>query len=208
MGTLTDARLTANTRRALDVALGSPGAYQELKRLIDGGPDGAASVGTVVATEKGVCQMHHTRLNLTSMLITVGNTTGVSFGGTKMYDFPEGRIFLMGSLLDLAAPGLSNAGNATPIDGDDNGDVAMGTTVAGDGTLTGTDVDFCPSTAYAMDTAVTAALAAAAQFDGTSTAIDVYLNMLIDDADVGNGASDILEITGDVNLTWFNLGDY
>lgn len=206
--TPTSARWSDNTRRAVEVAMASPGAYQELKRLLDGGASGTSPVSTVVATDKGIANYHETELALTAMLLTAGNTTGVSFGGTKIFDFPAGRIFVLLSLLSLDAPGLGNAGNATPIDGDDNGDVAVGTTVAGDGTLTGADVNLIPSTAYAMDTAVTAALAAAAAFDGTSTAVDAYLNMIIDDTDVGDGASDILEITGFVRITWVNGGDY
>lgn len=205
--------LSQGTRRALAVALGNNAARAEIEDLLEGdalerGTDGAASVGTVSAAETGVFNFHNTVLTLSSTLITVGNTTGVSFGGVKIYDFPEGRILLLGLTVSLSAPGLGNAGNATPIDGDDNGDFSLGSTVAGDGTLTGADVDMCPSTAYAMDTAVTSALAASAQFDGTSTAIDMYLNMLIDDADVGDGASDILELSGTVNFSWINLGDF
>ena len=33
----------------------------------------------------------------------------------------------------------------------------------------------------------------------------MYLNMLIDDADVGDGASDVLEITGTIIVTWENI---
>lgn len=168
---------------------------------------GAAAATGNVATET-IPVVHKTVLTLTAVEITVGNTTGVSFGSVKVYDFPEGRIHILGAILDLEAPGLGNVGNATPIDGDDNGDISMGTTAASDGTLSGTDVDIIPSTALAFDTAVTSALADDAQFDGTTTAVDAYINMLVDDGDVGDGASDIIELTGTVTITWINLGDY
>jgi len=152
--------------------------------------------------------IHKSRFTFDAMPVTVGNTTGVSFGGTKFYDFPLGRILVLGSVLTNVAFGLSNAGNATPIDAADGGDVAVGTTAPSDGTLTGTDVDLIPSTSIdPLSGGISiAALAAAAQFDGSGTAKDAYFNILIDDADVGDGASDIIEVSGTLEITWILLG--
>jgi hypothetical protein len=56
---------------------------------------------------------------------------------------------------------------------------------------------------------VGSALAAAAAFDGTSTALSLYLNAIIDDADVSDGASgDNVYFTGWARVTWCWLGDY
>lgn len=156
----------------------------------------------------GPSPINRTIITLQAKEITVANTTGVSFGGVKIFDFPKGRIWVMAALVRNLTIGLTNDGNATPIDGDDNGDFSMGTTAPTDGTLTGTDVDLCPSTALELDTTGTSAvLAASAFFDGTSTAKDVYFNMLIDDADVADAASDVLELNGEVEIYWVNLGD-
>lgn len=163
----------------------------------------------IAITEFGDGLIHKTKLVLAGLPITVGNTTGVSFGGVKVYTFPQGRIFLKGVTVQGISIGLTNAGNATPIDAADGGDLSMGSTVAGDGTLTGTDVDMLPSTSIdpLSDGITDAALAAAAQFNGVSTPVAAWLNMLIDDADVADAASDILEISGTIFLHWELFGE-
>ena len=164
----------------------------------------------IEASEGGDGHLHRTIITLKNLPITVGNTTGISFGGTKIYDFPAGRLLILTSQMRGISIGLTNAGNATPITGAMGGDMSLGTTAPSDGTLTTTDVDFCPSTSIdPISGGITgAALAASTQFDGTGTAKDLYINMLIDDADVGNAASDVLEISGEVEVVWINGGDY
>ena len=74
--------------------------------------------------------------------------------------------------------------------------------------------DLLPSTAFTSSTvinvagtAVSAALAASAQFDGTTTAKDVYLNTAYaTTTDVDADATQT--ISGTVNITWVQLGDY
>ncbi len=173
------------------------------------GTAGTSPVSTSVATDAaGVVQ--HTILTLTDLSITVGNTTNISFGSVKVYDFPAGRILILGAQFDSITVGLGDVGNSTPIEGTDGGDIAFGTTATADSTLGGTDVDIVPSTgADPISGGFTgAALAVQAQFDGTTTPIDMYLNMLIDDDDVANGASDVLLMSGVVEFFWVMLGDY
>ena len=163
---------------------------------------------TAVETIGGL--VHKTTLTMVNKPVTVGNTTGVSFGGSKIYDFPAGRILVLGVTLASVSFDLTDAGNVTPIDATMGGDIAVGSTVAGDGTLTGADVDLIPSTSIdPISGGVTgAALAASAQFDGTTSPLDAYFNILIDDADVGNAASDVLLVNGTLTITWLNCGDY
>lgn len=165
---------------------------------------------TISAVERGNGVVHQTTLTLTDVPVTVGNTTGVSFGGTKIYEFPEGRILLLGATLADVTFDLTDDGNVTPIDDADGGDISVGTTIAGDGTLTNADVDIIPSTSIdpISGGVAGAALAASAQFDGTTTPVEVNFNVLIDDADVGNAASDVILVSGVLTLTWINLGDY
>lgn len=164
----------------------------------------------VTQSEQGFGAFKQTVLTIAGLPVTVGNTTGVSFGGTKIFTFPEGRIYVLGSTIKTVTFGLTNAGNATPIDGVDGGDFSLGTTVAGDGTLTGTDVDILPATGIdpISDGVAGATLAAAAFFDGTGTAKDIYFNILIDDADVEDATSDVLEVSAISTITWISLGDY
>jgi hypothetical protein len=165
---------------------------------------------TVIATEYGDAAMRQTVLQLVNHLVTVGNTTGVSFGGSEIYAFPEGRIHVLGCVRKPITFDLSNAGNVTPIAGTMGGDVALGSSAPDDGTLTGSDVDFNGSTSIdpISGGAAGAALSAAAVFDGTSSAIKLYANVLIDDADVADGSSDVIGLNCDaIVITWVNLGD-
>lgn len=169
-----------------------------------------ASAATVKLTDQAFGALHVTTVRMNGVLVTAGNTTGVSFGGTKIVDFPEGRINVLASrLVEEIAFGLTNAGNATPITGAMGGDIALGSTVAGDGTLTGTDVDLIPSTSIDPISGGSglAHLAAGFAYNGTSSPLDAYINVLIDDADVANGASDVLEVSGVWEITWVYMGD-
>lgn len=188
-------------------------------RLDDSGPavlqasavSGVGTAGTgTTASEQGSSVVHKTVLTMADVSVTVGNTTGVSFGGTKIYDFPAGRILVLGVTAANISFDLTDAGNVTPIAVTHGGDVAIGTTAPDDGTLTNEDVDLLPSTSIdPISGGVTgAALAASAQFDGTTAAKDAFFNILIDDADVGDGASDVILVSGVVTITWVQLGDY
>lgn len=169
---------------------------------------GTAANGAV-ASESGTI-VRKTVLTLDDVSVTVGNTTGVSFGGTKIYDFPAGRILILGVTIDDVTFDLTDAGNVTPIAGTHGGDIAIGTTAPTDGTLTNEDVNLLPSTSIDPISGGVggAALAASAQIDGTTTALDAFFNILIDDADVADGASDVLLVNGTVTIHWINLGDY
>lgn len=181
---------------------------QLLQSISDTSGVGTASNGAAAAETNGI--VRKTVLSLTDVPVTVGNTTGVSFGGTKIYDFPQGRILVLGATLEGLSFDLTDEGNATPIAGTHGGDIACGTTAPTDGTLAGTDVDIIPSTSIdpISDGVDGAALAASAQFDGTAEAKDVFLNVLIDDADVANGASDVILVSGVLTIHWLFLGDY
>ena len=43
--------------------------------------------------------------------------------------------------------------------------------------------------------------------DGHTTAIDLYMNFEIDDADITTGGADAITVSGTVTVTWINLGD-
>jgi len=169
----------------------------------------AAAASTVSITDRRMGDLHSSVITLSDVSVTVGNTTGVSFGGTKILDFPEGQIYVLAAWAEGATFDLTDAGNVTPIDSADGGDISYGTTVAGDGTLTGTDVDIVPSASIdpISGGAAAARLAAAATFDGTATAKDVYVNVLIDDADVGDGASDVILVSDVLHIVWVYGGD-
>lgn len=168
---------------------------------------GAKNGATVTAAEYGDGAIHKTVLTLAATPISVVGATGIGFGGTKIYDFPAGRIAILGVTASLAFPIVSTEGNlANTADGD----WAMGTTSEEDGTMDrATDINLLPKTATSansLSTAVGAALVATTQIDGTGTAVDVYVNLTIDDAETDE--TSILGATGTVTISWVNLGDY
>jgi hypothetical protein len=170
---------------------------------------GAGAVnGATVSVAHDVGSVNQSIITLASTPVTVANTTGSSFGGVKIYDFPAGRILVLGVTADL-----SFDWSATDIVATGSGDFSLGTTITEDATLNGTEVDLLPLTGL-LDPFVAGvgtgkgALAASAQFDGTATAVDANLNIIIDDADVDDAATADVLVSGTVTITWVNLGDY
>jgi len=172
--------------------------------------NGAVDVSPWVATENGDGVIHKTMLSAGGGgLITItreGDDSG--HGNTKLYNFPEGRILILGVTVDLTidVSGSANIANTG------SGNFSLGTTGTVDGTLDGTDVDLCPSTRMtdpfnAGVGAAAGALVASAHFDGTGTAKDAYLSLIFDAGDVTTGDG-VATITGTVTITWINLGDY
>ena len=137
---------------------------------------------------------------------------GTEYQGTKIYDFPEGRLLVLGVTATLQQKTTSAL--ASTINASSTGAVSLGTATASATTLSSTMADLLPSTAFTSSatvnvagTAVKGALAASAHFDGTTTAKDMYLNTAYattTDVD-GDGTQ---TISGTVVVVWVNLGDY
>lgn len=169
------------------------------------GGAGAVVANKATAVETGDGYIHKTVLTLTlSGDHDLDLADGDHGTGIKVYDFPEGRISILGVTMnaDAATTGI----NANP---NDTYYVALGSVVgADDADLTGTEADLLAK--ITADGATTAtlhgALAAAAQFDGTTTPLDLYVNAAC--ADASNSAAVTLAITGTVTIHWINLGDY
>lgn len=171
---------------------------------------GAPAVSTVTAKHVQLGPFCVTTLTLNNVAQTVVN--GTEYQGTKIYDFPQGRLFVLGVTATLRQKTTSAL--ATTLNASSTGAISLGTATASATTLASTMVDLLPSTAFTSSatinvagTAVSAALAAGAQFDGTTTAKDVYLNTAYaTTADVDGDATQT--ISGTVVITWVNLGDY
>jgi len=135
----------------------------------------------------------------------------VAYGGLKILDLPEGLITFLGAVADLAV-----TKDAAGVNDDWDGDFALGTATAGiDATLTGTEADLIPSTAtpQAVAGATTATglstgTEAPALFDGSTTAVDVFLNFLVDDADHDVTTTPTnLVVSGTVTVLYALAGD-
>lgn len=167
----------------------------------------AAIAATTVASELGSGVLRQTLLTLTALSQVIPNGAS-EWCGTDIYDFPEGRILVLGVTASLAPTTTSTL--ASTVTTGTTGAIAIGT-VTDDGTHSTTKVDLLPDTAYTSSTtinvaaaAVTAALAASAQFDGTGTAKKAFLNNKI----AVNTNDGTITWTGTIKITWINLGDY
>lgn len=174
-----------------------------------GAPKQPAS-GSVTAKHEQFGPLTQTTLTLSNVAQTV--TNGTEYQSTQIYDFPAGRLLVLGVTATLQQKTTSAI--ASTINSGVTGAISLGTAAASNVSLTSTMVDLLPSTAFTSSTtinvagtAVTAALAASAHFDGTATAKDMYLNTAYattTDVD-GNGTQ---TISGTIVITWINLGDY
>ena len=174
---------------------------------------GTAVLGTAVVEERGDGILHKTVIRLASMPITVVSvTTGAGVGGTKIYDFPDGQINMLGCIADLscviAAGDQADFTDATP-----EGDIGIGTVAPANADALGTDAtddDFATAVALTM-----AAYSSSSQLvsepallmDGTSTAKDLVVNLLIDAGDIDDDVTSTVYVSGVVVVHWMNLGD-
>lgn len=151
-----------------------------------------------------------TVLTLKNRTIALADNAGVvAFGSSKIFDFPQGSIIIQGATANLAVTKSSTGVTATF-----NGDFAVGTAAADNtATLTTTEANIIPSTptpaATAGATTAKGRSTAAVTLDGTTTAVDAYINFLVDDADhdVTTTPANLI-LNGTVTILWANMGDY
>lgn len=192
---------------ALDITRPDSNSFRVTDSLAS---SGAPSVSTVTASHQQFGPFNHTILTLANVAQTV--TNGTEYQSTKIYDFPEGRISVLGVTATLQQKTTSTL--ASTLNASSTGGIALGTVAASNVALSSTMVDLLPETAFTSSatvdvagTAVSAALAAGAQFDGTTTAKDMYLNTGYETtADIDGNATQT--ISGTVKITWIALGDY
>jgi hypothetical protein len=178
--------------------------------------NGASPVSTVVATNHSMSPyMKSTLLTCTATSVTITDDADTAqYGGVKVYDFPVGAICILGAVVD----GALTLGVTGTITATWEGDVALGTATATTGsTLTSTEANIMPSVAIAAATAKVGTIGAvpvataltesgARWLDGTTTAIDMYLNFVIDDSATHTAGTGTF--TGTVLFHWIYLGDH
>lgn len=178
----------------------------------------ATGVGTVAANSGTVTGVHYGQANgirttvLTLAALAQAVVNGTEYQGTKVFTFPEGRILVLGAITNLAQ--TTTSAILSTLNGSSTGALGLGTATASNVALTSTMVDLGPTTAFTSSatisvagTAVQSVLAAAAAFDGHTTAKDVYVNTAYaTTTDVDADATQTL--SGTITLTWISLGDY
>lgn len=172
---------------------------------------GAAAGTGVVAVETGFGNFKTTTLTFTDTPVVLADEAGiVAYGGLKVYDMPQGYIYMQAAVADLAIT-KSSAG----VNADWDGDIGVGTvTASNNNTLAATEQNIIPTTAtpQAVAGATTGdAVSTATEhaiLDGTSAAVDVYVNLLVDDADHDVTTTPCnLILNGTLRLAWIFMGD-
>jgi hypothetical protein len=205
VSTLEDFRMVAPNSVAFNLGNFRADVASEMgqRSVLGTGSVPSAVAPYVVAREIGdvVRQVIFTVTALPVTLVKNGTSSGG--GGTKIYTFPVGLIQPVGGTTNLT---IAAAGDASFLG-------SVGSAAAGtDGSLTGTEISFLPSTAATTTSGAGTCKAKSssttptpgAVLDGTSTAIDVYLNSALNADATGIEA---LTFSGTITLTVINHGD-
>ncbi len=147
------------------------------------------------------------RIDLAGDLVTMTGATGIGWGSVALGSFPEGFILLLGAqLTDLVV-----TGNAVDHTSDFDGDFGFGTTPVSDGTISVADENIITEAALGAATAnvspnLDAGNATTAIIDNSADDQDLYMNLLLDDAEVsGDGA--IFTLAGTLWIVYTMIGD-
>lgn len=205
-----------------DMGIPRVGFDRALKRLydvIDGvlnpASDGDSYVGAIpsvtglTVSEDGFGPYRRTVLKFTNVAFTLTDVPStVAYSGKKVYDFPLGNLLIFGAVADLVV-----TKSAAGVDLDAAGDFGVGTvTASNNATLSSTEQNIIPTTETLMAAGSANAkgmnIAAIAPLDGTATAIDLFLNFLVDDGDqdVTSTPTNLI-VNGTLVVNWINLGD-
>jgi len=144
-------------------------------------------------------------------VVSIGAANGV--GGIKIFTFPPGFIKRFGTRA-LLTFSIAADKQADFLDGTPEGDVGLGTIAPVDADALGTDAtddDWGTAAALTFDAfgiAAPVAIASEADgvHDGTVDPVELYLNLLIDAADLDDDVTTEILVSGDVWFSWLNQG--
>ena len=178
--------------------------------LTPGTASGLAVVTGLTASDVISGVEHQTTFTLANMAQAVVN--GTEYQSTKLFQFPEGRIYVTGAIAHIAQQTTSTL--ASTLNASSTGALSVGSVTASSTTLNSTMADIIPSTAFTSSatinvagTAVNGVMASPAVFDGTTTPMNLFISTAYaTTTDVDADATQTL--TGYVTVTWKLLGDY
>lgn len=147
----------------------------------------------------------------TALSLTVTDAAGSgSSASLKIFDFAEGAVIPLASRQDYTA--FAEGAALTGAAGDAAFVMAFGSVAAnaGDGALTGTEVDIAPATGTitlsgGTGTGTKMGGATAAPIDGTTTPVDIFLNWSGSAATID--ANSTISVTGTATIMVAMLGD-
>lgn len=210
----------------MSVPIQTPSIYRGRPSNINTVPTAINTVGEIVtlaglAVEEcgGDSPVRQSVFTFTNMPLTITDT--LAYLGTKIYDFPKGRIRVLDCTAGINLTTTSVL--ASTLNASSAVSWGFGSAAASSITLATTMMNFMPgsgesvntltssatiSVAGATDAGILAAVSAAqlaAIVDGTSTAADLYLNLaLATNTDIDGDATVL--VNGSATLTWINQG--
>ena len=148
-------------------------------------------------------------VNINHSVAVTATGAAVGFGTSVIGDLPEGNILFLGAVGYVQ---LSGSGSDANLDATWDGDFSVGTAPTADVTLSGAEVDILPSTALGAATAevsprVRAVNATQAMLDNTDGSLELNLNVLIDAANIVDGATVNLTARGTLQLAYVVMLD-
>jgi hypothetical protein len=148
-------------------------------------------------------------VNFTTAVSVTATGAAVGFGTAVIGDLPEGNILFFGA---VAYVQFSGTGSDANLDAAWDGDFSIGTGPTADVTLSGAEIDIIPSTALGAATAevsprVRAINATQTIFDNTDGSLELNLNVLIDAANIVDGATVPLIARGTLQLAYVVMLD-
>lgn len=173
---------------------------------------GAINAATGLSlTVKQIGPLYQLNFTLSAVSITVTDAAGSgSSGSLKIFDFAEGVIIPLGCRQNYTA--FAEGAALTGAAGDAAFVMALGSVAAnaGDGALTGTEVDFGAATSTitlsgGTGTGTKSSAQGTSIIDGTATATDLYLNWSGTAATID--ANSTISVTGTITLLVAFLGD-
>lgn len=159
------------------------------------------------APQRQIVRKHTVNINHTVAVTATGAAVG--FGTTVIGDLPEGNILVLGAAGYVQ---LSGSGSDANLDATWDGDFSVGTSPTADVTLSGTEVDILASTALGAATAevsprVRAVNATQSILDNTDGAMELNLNVLVDAANIVDGATVNLTARGVLQIAYVVMLD-
>lgn len=127
------------------------------------------------------------QIDLSGVTLTLTKTSSTGWNATKLFDFAKGNMFIPHALITGTYTTGANSGASEALL------VSLGSTATAEATLATTEVDIVASTSNATTTnagTLKALKTAALWWDGTATALSVYLN-LAQAANVTTGDSSV-----------------
>lgn len=170
---------------------------------------------TLRIDEQGFGPLKRSVLFLTDVVLPIVSvTTGNGVGGVKLADFPGGRIIHFGSVCELSVR-VATAKQADFTDATPEGDLGLGILAPANADALGTDEtddNLATAAAFTMasyaDASVTLPPEALLALDGHTTAVPIVLTGLVDAADIDDGVTTEVLVSGRIDMTWINLGDH